>query len=107
MAKKFRGDDWTELAERWKCEHDDEGVVIAMCRAHMSSTLGNAKAMAKVAKDIREYLSALVRTEQSHYECPIWRGMLEIKKHPNDENNQYADETLIKYTLELLPCMWT
>lgn len=102
---KFTGIDWTELAEHWGVDDEDEEIALQLCDDVLRRSLGNEKTMKKIAGDIRRFLKKLV--PQANYDKPIWQGMLAIAKHKKDKNNSSADECLIQYTRILLSCMWS
>ncbi len=105
--KKFKGGDWTELSERWGIDtenlHDD--LVQEETEKYMMAAIGDKKKRTKVVKDLREFLTKLVETSKQwgDYSQHVWQGLLNI---PVDDDKDAGEETLIKFTCELLGCMW-
>lgn len=101
---KWKGFDFIELAVKWKLkklkdtEPEDikkwlweNGVVSAYDK-------NNDKKQKSIAKDIRGYLKALIKSSKKlDYQWPLWEGLANVKH----------DETLIKFTIDLIDHMWT
>lgn len=101
--KKFYGDDWTELSEHWGINlelEDDE--VLKQTQAYMRNAMNDKPLCKQVAKDLRRFLRALYKQSvKMDYHHTIWKGLLDINK------DQYGDECLVHFSMELLGYMWT
>ncbi len=84
-----------ELVEYWKIKYtdkDSDDIILEKTRKHMLKS-----DEAKISKDIRNFLKKLSSgSKKIDYSFPVWEGMLKIEH----------DETLIRFAVELLPCMW-
>lgn len=90
----FKGIDWSELSERWGLNLELEDHLLSeLTIKHMLQ--GEP---CELAQDIRAFLEALCKQSENWDYCsPVWNGLLEVEH----------DETLIKFTTQLLECMWT
>jgi hypothetical protein len=95
---KLKGHDWTELGEYWLiCKPSlSDKTAAQRIKQHLLDVCGTNTALKQTAKDVRTFLRALIKQENS-YSTPVWKGLLAVKD----------DETLLKFTIELLECMWT
>jgi hypothetical protein len=59
-------------------------------------SLDDARRRTEVAKEIREFLVALVNGSKGQtHDWPIWEGMLKIQKYRGEKDNEGADRSLI------------
>lgn len=99
---KFKGFDFTELAETWDLEYDDDNLLNVLS-GHMLRALDGTTRDAKekreaaaVARDVREYANALARVDPSG-RSGLWRGLAKIE----------SDFNLLQVAVHLLPLMWS
>jgi hypothetical protein len=107
--KEFMGWEWVELGKRWKvkeptpgltfpCNQEVDDTYCLNVKDYMLAAIGNKKKEPKVAKDIREFLTVLhKKAKKNDYNHPVWAGLLKVEH----------DETLIRFTVDLLSRMWT
>ncbi len=101
---KFKGFDWTELAERWGLCHDtaDEALIFERIREALMDAwcqgFTDNQCDLKIVQDVRNFVNALAKDDRRNgYSYPLWAGLSKIKH----------DETFLKFVYELLPNMWT
>lgn len=102
MSYKFKGWDWTELAECWNLgvdtEKDDEKIIKEKIINHIYNNLddkGNFKNK-QIREDIHNFLRALMKINMD-FDNPVYEGMLKIQH----------DATLARWVTNNLEMMWT
>ncbi len=101
--KRFLGNDWTELAEAWGCSTDcEEHVNLLFAQQKLKRALGDKDKCKIIAKDIRAYLKALIKSNSYGCDNSLWQGLIGIRG-----KDAGYDETLIQYTRILLTSMWS
>ena len=101
---KFKGHDYTELADAWGIEHpeafDDDRVLLDEIREYIWDAFDDRtqELDLDVMRDMINFLEVLiVEAERICYKAPVFRSLLEIDDH----------FTFVQFFDLLLPEMWT